>query len=225
MSIYYSSKNNGFYDSVIHQNQLPDDAVKVNKATYQQLLNEQSLGKKICSNTNGFPIAIGKFEQFVDGNIIFNTGLYIQSCKTNAVLQINNCISANHQAKSFTSTWPEKARRAERVITGRASKADLAILKLEAEKRNKGETAKQLAKLQLQKADAYAMKVALLDGIKADVLQKIESTESAEQLEALTEQFKTDVETELDKLQQQDLVAQSGFLASIGEKLRATLNI
>jgi hypothetical protein len=56
MKIYYSKSTYGFYNDSIH-NSIPDDAVSISEETYNKLLNEQSAGKRILPNLNGFPEA------------------------------------------------------------------------------------------------------------------------------------------------------------------------
>lgn len=60
MSIkYYAASTNGFYDSVIHKVR-PQDAVEISQALYEYLLNQQSEGKLITSDDNGYPIAVDR---------------------------------------------------------------------------------------------------------------------------------------------------------------------
>jgi hypothetical protein len=54
--MFYSKKNGGFYEQAIHGNNIPADAVKISYEEYQELLEGQSLGKTIVSNSQGLPI-------------------------------------------------------------------------------------------------------------------------------------------------------------------------
>lgn len=54
-NILYSPSVNGFFDDSIHTS-VPKDAVKIDKNTYFNLLKEQSEGKRIVANREGYPI-------------------------------------------------------------------------------------------------------------------------------------------------------------------------
>lgn len=56
--IYYSKTTKGFYDSEIHEDNIPSDSVEITKEYHQQLLNGQSNGKIITSNSTGYPILV-----------------------------------------------------------------------------------------------------------------------------------------------------------------------
>lgn len=55
--MYYSKSTGGFYDDSIHKT-IPFDAVSVTKEEWQNLIEEQSNGKKIVSNEHGYPISV-----------------------------------------------------------------------------------------------------------------------------------------------------------------------
>ena len=52
----YSKTANGFYDSAIHGDNIPDDAVEITEAEYAALLEGQSQGKRIVADESGRPI-------------------------------------------------------------------------------------------------------------------------------------------------------------------------
>jgi len=56
MSIYYNSKNNGFYHSNI--NDIPNNSVKISDEYHAELLEKQSKGFVIKSDENGYPFAV-----------------------------------------------------------------------------------------------------------------------------------------------------------------------
>lgn len=58
MSLYYSASTGGFYDSVIHGDNMPEDVTEESawSLTHQELLEGQSSGKKISSDESGNPI-------------------------------------------------------------------------------------------------------------------------------------------------------------------------
>jgi len=59
---YYSAKNNGFYPGDLKSdyesslNGWPDDAVVVSESDHKKLLDGQSSGKVISSNSDGYPV-------------------------------------------------------------------------------------------------------------------------------------------------------------------------
>lgn len=54
----YSKTTNGFYDPAIHGGDIPSDAVEITAEQHAALLAEQSAGKRIVSDANGYPIAV-----------------------------------------------------------------------------------------------------------------------------------------------------------------------
>lgn len=56
--MFYSKTTGGFYDLNVHGNRIPADAVEISKERYIELLNQQSSGKVIVGDANGYPIAV-----------------------------------------------------------------------------------------------------------------------------------------------------------------------
>lgn len=56
MSIYYSAKENAFYDANINE-YIPVDAVEISAEHHSKLLTDQSKGFVIQADENGYPIA------------------------------------------------------------------------------------------------------------------------------------------------------------------------
>lgn len=56
--IYYSKTTRGFYCKEIHGTNIPSDAVQITNERQANLMNEQSQGKQIVPDENGYPIAI-----------------------------------------------------------------------------------------------------------------------------------------------------------------------
>lgn len=54
----YAKSTGGFYTAEIHGANIPADAVEITPAVHAWLLNEQSSGKIIAGDENGFPIAV-----------------------------------------------------------------------------------------------------------------------------------------------------------------------
>lgn len=55
--MFYSKDTNGFYDTAIHGNNIPLDAVEITADEHAALLNAQSIGKIIRPDTAGRPVA------------------------------------------------------------------------------------------------------------------------------------------------------------------------
>lgn len=59
MAIFYSKTKNSFYDDTIHTpDQIPPDSKEISYEKHQQVLSEQSLGRKIVSDAVGYPITV-----------------------------------------------------------------------------------------------------------------------------------------------------------------------
>lgn len=54
--MFYSKSTNGFYSTDIHGDNIPADAVEINKDEHAALFEGQSAGKKIVVDANGYPI-------------------------------------------------------------------------------------------------------------------------------------------------------------------------
>lgn len=54
----YAKSTGGFYDSAIHGDNIPSDAVEITADEHAALLNAQSQGKIIQSNEDGAPVAV-----------------------------------------------------------------------------------------------------------------------------------------------------------------------
>ncbi|MHB1227682.1 MAG: hypothetical protein ACYC0O_09180 [Desulfurivibrionaceae bacterium] len=58
MGMYYARTTGGFYDTVIHGNNIPADAVEITKEEHAALLQGQSEGKHIVGDTEGYPVLV-----------------------------------------------------------------------------------------------------------------------------------------------------------------------
>lgn len=56
--MHYSKLTGGFYDSAIHGDNIPPDAVEITAAEHTALLEAQSSGKLIQGDVNGAPVAV-----------------------------------------------------------------------------------------------------------------------------------------------------------------------
>lgn len=54
--MFYSKSTNGFYDSEIHGNNIPVDAVEISVEEHAALLEGQNNGKIIAADPNGRPV-------------------------------------------------------------------------------------------------------------------------------------------------------------------------
>lgn len=79
MAIYFSKITNAFYDSDIHKT-MPEDVVQIEREEHKRLLNEQSNGKIITSNSKGKPIAT---------DIVKTDEELINACKSRASNLLN----------------------------------------------------------------------------------------------------------------------------------------
>lgn len=55
--MFYAKSTGGFYDRDVHGSAIPDDAVEITHEEHAVLLAEQSAGKCIRADANGFPVA------------------------------------------------------------------------------------------------------------------------------------------------------------------------
>ncbi|ERE08076.1 hypothetical protein [Pseudogulbenkiania ferrooxidans] len=58
MTIFYSAGTGGFYDSEIHGQDYPADAVQVEASVYETLFRGQAAGKLIQADGNGCPVLV-----------------------------------------------------------------------------------------------------------------------------------------------------------------------
>lgn len=54
--MFFSKKTGGFYDTEIHGNLMPEDALEITLEEWKTLLEEQAKGKNIIGDENGRPI-------------------------------------------------------------------------------------------------------------------------------------------------------------------------
>lgn len=56
--MFYAKSTGGFYDAAIHGSNIPADAVEITAALHAELLSAQSIGARIESDANGYPVAV-----------------------------------------------------------------------------------------------------------------------------------------------------------------------
>ncbi len=56
--MFYSKSTSGFYDSTIHGDNIPADAVEITKVEYAALIGAQVTGKSIQADSKGKPVAV-----------------------------------------------------------------------------------------------------------------------------------------------------------------------
>lgn len=96
--------------------------------------------------------------------------------------------------------WNDKSQRAQRVLAGNASEADIAILQAECDQRGHSETPEQLAATQAKKGQALAMAVAVIDGMEDTAMKSVEAATSENALEALLEELEAKATVQLSQL-------------------------
>ncbi len=96
--------------------------------------------------------------------------------------------------------WNDKSQRAQRVLAGNASEADIAILQAECDQRGHSETPEQLAATQAQKGQALAMAVAVIDGMENTAIESVETATSENALAALLEELEAKATVQLSQL-------------------------
>ncbi|WP_095962762.1 phage tail protein [Pseudomonas ogarae] len=64
MTLFSSKTTGGFYDDSIHSAaQIPEDVVEITQERHAELLEGQSIGRRISSGADGYPILIDPPEQ------------------------------------------------------------------------------------------------------------------------------------------------------------------
>ena len=58
MNIYYAKSTHGFYDTAIHGDNIPSDAVEIAAEEHAALIEGQSQGKLIQADANGRPVLV-----------------------------------------------------------------------------------------------------------------------------------------------------------------------
>lgn len=104
---------------------------------------------------------------------------------------------AGHADEYQLSNWTTKARRSEKILDGSASKTDIAIVKAECDRRDKGETHKKLAEKQLKRSHALAEANGIIDGLESRGRKAIEGKKTIKTLEELVNDLRNDAKKEL----------------------------
>ena len=56
--MFYSKQTGGFYDTALHGDNIPSDAIEITIKQHSELIEGQSQGKRIVADENGFPILV-----------------------------------------------------------------------------------------------------------------------------------------------------------------------
>lgn len=107
---------------------------------------------------------------------------------------------AGHTDEYQLSNWSTKARRSEKILDGSATKKDIAIVKAECDRRDKGETHKKLAEKQLEKSHALAEANGIIDGLESRGRKSIDGKKTIKSLEELINDLHNDAKKELSVL-------------------------
>lgn len=95
MTIYYCANDNGFYDSEFHQKEeIPTNVVEITEQTRSDLLEANSVGKKIVADKNGFPI----IEEIV---------IDAETLKKNEIEKLKNQLASIDTESLTDRTWRE----------------------------------------------------------------------------------------------------------------------
>lgn len=94
--------------------------------------------------------------------------------------------------------WTNKAGRAERINSGTATAAEVAIVQKESDKRGKGETVEELAAKQLAKADKLANAISVIDGMEDAAIDAVNDVaiDTVQKVMDLVTALKSQAETE-----------------------------
>lgn len=66
MTIYYSTTTGGFYDTAIHGDNIPDDAVEITADEHADLLAGQAAGQCITADDDGYPVLVDPDDLLTD---------------------------------------------------------------------------------------------------------------------------------------------------------------
>lgn len=72
--MFYSKATGGFYDTAIHVDNIPADAVDITKQEHEELLSGQSKGKTIVADASGRPMLQDPPEPTAEQIVAYVTG-------------------------------------------------------------------------------------------------------------------------------------------------------
>ncbi|MGB3222517.1 MAG: hypothetical protein WBB23_06930 [Desulforhopalus sp.] len=96
----YSNSTSGFYDTEVHGSNIPNDAVEISEEIYTHLLTEQSVGKKIVCDSNGYPVLVGPY-------IIHDGTTWIPDLPTMVAAKSQEIINHCNQLDTKPFEYPE----------------------------------------------------------------------------------------------------------------------
>lgn len=77
MTLYYSNKNSGFYDSEIHGKNIPADCIEIDEKLYLDLFQGQASGKSIVGDEHGRPCLVPRIVSTVtSGQLVAFEGVW-----------------------------------------------------------------------------------------------------------------------------------------------------
>lgn len=145
--MFYSKSTGGFYDTAIHGDNIPEDAVEISTEEHSALINGQSQGKRIVADENGFPMLVDppkltaadiwekikaerdrRTEQggYKVGTKWFHSDQKSRSQQLGLVL-LGASISANLQWKTMDGSFVTMTQTLAQQILGAAAASDQAI--------------------------------------------------------------------------------------------------
>lgn len=140
----FSKSTGGFYDLVIHGDNIPADAVEITEVEHANLLYAQSQGKRIDADVNGKPIAVDPIQTLDDVKAQ-------QIAKINASCnEFMSTIVAQYPPLEM-QTWPNQLSEANAYqANANASTPTLSAIAMAS-----GQTVAALAASVISKASAY----------------------------------------------------------------------
>lgn len=99
----YAKSTNGFYDEVIHGENIPADSVEITKQAYVAILAAQSSGQRIEADSNGHPVAVVRTPNLADAKAEKLAALDADRKRLETLP-----ITGNQGGKLFTISRPEK---------------------------------------------------------------------------------------------------------------------
>ena len=102
MRYFYSKTTGGFYIDAIHDS-VPEDSVEITEQEYQQLFEDQTVGKLIVPDSNGYPIAVTVSPTLEDLKAIERG--WRNSELSYADIELNKVQDSDPKAKGTVSDW------------------------------------------------------------------------------------------------------------------------
>lgn len=126
--MHYSKSRRGFFNSAIHDGQMPEDAQPISDEAYRALLDGQGAGLEIVPDDTGQPVLVDPETLSSDLETLRNDAL-------KETLFISGQLSealVSHTPPGLRDSWTAKAAAAHAVIAGTATQLQTDIIAAEA---------------------------------------------------------------------------------------------